>query len=828
MNQSMSSNNNTGSTGSASDAAQRQRVITGLRDKISTLMNRMEISRKELKSTRDSSMKLQRGREAMERQLDILKEQIMKQSDTMSEQTETISEYQQREKDFRRRETEIREKTSALRRQQASGSNDPANRTTGASFGNKVQEVGDTMTSGASGEIVKKYKNRIRLLETQLSAYKSDASRTESEKIRLQDQLSSLQKQLRKGGATAMDTGRNSKGQKDNGAGVTGQPGASHAEWAAQKRLRQRADTLAKRLRERTEELDIARKQVEHSKTQLTRVNKEKSELATRISNNRGSSSSKTNRSNNASSSGLTQAVSSLQTGEEARKRIYELEQRCSGLTRVLEVEKEGELRTLRTERDALSDRYNELEKKLEKARRKIQKLETMSGSSGSGAGGKTNDGAMYLRSSEDRFREQEEIRSDLSSMTTERNQLEGRLLERDNLIMELRFDVEASTTTVPLLERRVRELETSNRALASQLVQLDRNGGRSSPSRSGSSSITSRKAGERFKRERDLEGKYSKRRRSNVAVTIVEIVFTNSFLFYCLLYNHSFQTNPNSMTNLFKLLSLLSIINKQQQQTTTGVIESQNRVIMKMQTENERLTKRGVSASKIVEAQKELRSLRRRNKEFELERKDLLDKAAVASSAKLDVSKTKDLCKQLKRKLNKNEQKTNELRRTCNDALNSKQRIEEELQQANVQLSKAEKDVERLMTRGSSSSGRGSRSSGGAGSENELKRIAEENDLLSTELTTIKSQLQKAERELSRSGGRSGDSGSSGRGEDRRRQKGGDDARVKELEDENSKLRSELESFDLEFFEEVEDLKYKYAQAKEENKRLKDEARRD
>ena len=281
-------------------------------------------------------------------------------------------------------------------------------------------------------------------------------------------------------------------------------------------------------------------------------------------------------------------------------------------------------------------------------------------------------------------------------------------------------------------------------------------------------------------------------------------------------------------MTNLFKLLSLLSVINKQQQQTTTGVIESQNRVIMKMQTENERLTKRGVSASKIVEAQKELRSLRRRNKEFELERKDLLDKAAVASSAKLDVSKTKDLCKQLKRKLNKNEQKTNELRRTCNDALNSKQRIEEELQQANVQLSKAEKDVERLMTRSSSSSGRGSRSSGGAGSENELKRIAEENDLLSTELTTIKSQLQKAERELSRSGGRSGDSGSSGRGEDRRRQKGGDDARVKELEDENSKLRSELESFDLEFFEEVEDLKYKYAQAKEENKRLKDEARRD
>ena len=47
-------------------------------------------------------------------------------------------------------------------------------------------------------------------------------------------------------------------------------------------------------------------------------------------------------------------------------------------------------------------------------------------------------------------------------------------------------------------------------------------------------------------------DGKYSKRRRSNVAVLIVGIVFMSSFLFYCLLFNHSFPTNPNRMTNCF------------------------------------------------------------------------------------------------------------------------------------------------------------------------------------------------------------------------------------------------------------------------------------
>ena len=35
-----------------------------------------------------------------------------------------------------------------------------------------------------------------------------------------------------------------------------------------------------------------------------------------------------------------------------------------------------------------------------------------------------------------------------------------------------------------------------------------------------------------------------------------------SAFLFYCLLLNHSFQTNPNSVTNCFKLFSLLQLYN--------------------------------------------------------------------------------------------------------------------------------------------------------------------------------------------------------------------------------------------------------------------------
>jgi hypothetical protein len=39
-------------------------------------------------------------------------------------------------------------------------------------------------------------------------------------------------------------------------------------------------------------------------------------------------------------------------------------------------------------------------------------------------------------------------------------------------------------------------------------------------------------------------------------------------------------------------------------------------------------------------------------------------------------------------------------------------------------------------------------------------------------------------------------------------------DNRISQLEKENAELRSELSAFDLDFFEEIEDLKFKYAEA--------------
>jgi hypothetical protein len=62
---------------------------------------------------------------------------------------------------------------------------------------------------------------------------------------------------------------------------------------------------------------------------------------------------------------------------------------------------------------------------------------------------------------------------------------------------------------------------------------------------------------------DKDGDGTYKSERceqcsRSNVALIIVSIVYISSFLFYCLLLNHSFSTNSNKITNCFYLFSLL------------------------------------------------------------------------------------------------------------------------------------------------------------------------------------------------------------------------------------------------------------------------------
>ena len=256
-----------------------------------------------------------------------------------------------------------------------------------------------------------------------------------------------------------------------------------------------------------------------------------------------------------------------------------------------------------------------------------------------------------------------------------------------------------------------------SNRALASQLGNIEGDSAAVSAS-------SQRRAGERFKRERDLE----------------------------------------------------------------GVIESQNRVITKLQAENERLTKRGVSTAKVVEAQKELRHLRSRwaegKKLFGPGSQTILPWILQGMRA---ISRQTQPSLYRRLSLYARRSSTSEPRSTF------------EVQQANKKLLVL-REEHQLRSRSS------------VVSEDEARKLRQQ-------LATVKDQLARKSEELERVRSRRSIDGD---GISPTSSSSGLKAEVDRLRAENKRLTDELASFDLEFFEEVEDLKYRYHEAQAEIRRLR------
>ena len=125
----------------------------------------------------------------------------------------------------------------------------------------------------------------------------------------------------------------------------------------------------------------------------------------------------------------------------------------------------------------------------LASSKRRVRQLERSVGGSREGKEGDVS----YLRSSVERFEQDEAARDELDLLRGEYRELEARLIERDNLVLELRFDVETAQAEQSGYSRRIRELEASNKALASQIL--------SGKDDSGHGSRKSRQAGDRFRR---------------------------------------------------------------------------------------------------------------------------------------------------------------------------------------------------------------------------------------------------------------------------------------------------------------------------------------
>ncbi|CAM9576248.1 unnamed protein product [Pylaiella littoralis] len=532
-------------------------------------------------------------------------------------------------------------------------------------------------------------------------------------------------------------TSGNGGGGGNSGGGGTGHREAAHRAWEAEKKLRRRVEALERRLEERGVELQAAEGQAARAKDLLTRreeagTTKEKDAALRRLKD----------AGQGHDGGGRAGAGSSPEVAEELRARLFLLEEENASLKRAAELELPREIDSLKHQVRALRAQLEETDDQLEEAERRAKVAVSRALDGGdSDVGG----GGGILRAEEGLFHDLQAARDELSALKAVRRELEGQVLERDSVNMELRFDLEARSAETERLRRRAKELQA---ALRSQGVGVGSGGGGGGVAKDAAAS---RPAGGRFKRERDLE----------------------------------------------------------------GVVDALKRVTDKLRGENDRLRRVAGEGGGRAEAERSARAAKKKAAiicfasffhvqaalQEEVER--LTARAKDADAAVQKLAQKQDLVNQLRRKLKARDEDLRTFQERAEDLAETKTLLSAELEAANQRLVASDREY---------------RSSGRSRAADAAAHSAREAEDAKRAAATLRQ--QRMERRSAMSGGRGGDvvaaDGSLRASSTGLASSGGVAAGERELrlEQENRRLREELQAFDLDFFEEIEDLKYKYSEA--------------
>jgi hypothetical protein len=250
--------------------------------------------------------------------------------------------------------------------------------------------------------------------------------------------------------------------------------GRSRVAWEREKNLAKKVETLRGRLEEKVRELEVANGQCEQAKNLMGQVKKEKMDVQRRLSN--WEKTGRAGKEEVEQTQRLRDEV--FQTREENdRLRLQARQARDEG-----SADLQHQLRQMQLAKAEAVDEVEELRARL----REMQRREV-----GRGGGH-----AQSLRASEERFMEQESQLEDSKSLRKQLREQEARMLESDAELMSLRYELEAVKLERSRLRERMEQLQKYRATMESGQVADGPPAGK-----------RGRGAGERFQKERDLEG---------------------------------------------------------------------------------------------------------------------------------------------------------------------------------------------------------------------------------------------------------------------------------------------------------------------------------
>ena len=266
----------------------------------------------------------------------------------------------------------------------------------------------------------------------------------------------------------------------------------------------------------------------------------------------------------------------------------------------------------------------------------------------------------------------EDRLSAKVAELQQAKERAEAALLERDGDVLNLRFESDGATATIARLRKQLRDMQVE-RDVAARLVRTGGGGGggggaagHDAVARAWDSVAEPRKAGERFKRERDLE----------------------------------------------------------------EVVTKLKRVVEKLQTENDRLKRHREGGGRETQLAKEVRELRSKLKAVEDERERAVSTASGAAEGRLEITQLKDNRSRLQRDLKRTSAQVESLRRRATEAEEARRRVESELEECNGRNQRLTTQLDEERRRSSSRAGAqggGMANTYGGGGQGELEALRKE-----------------------------------------------------------------------------------------------------
>lgn len=250
-------------------------------------------------------------------------------------------------------------------------------------------------------------------------------------------------------------------------------------------------------------------------------------------------------------------------------------------------------------------------------------------------------------------------------------------------------------------------------------------------------------------------------------------------------------------------------------EQDLEGVVEAMKRVVDKLKSENDRLKKSaggGTEERRVSELERKFQAERKRVTELEEEARALQSKMKGHEESSQKIVQRQQQVAGLRRQLKSKEDELASLQAQSEGVIVERETLkkrvttmQDRINELEISLHK-QQSAARTTTPSNNSAGQQEREREAQELRRQVADQTSENDSLRLQLNDLRRSMQQLQAQAG------GDRGGRGAGSE-----GGGAVSVAEFErvkTENAKLRSELSAFDMDFFEEIENLKYSHAEA--------------